>query len=316
MGPSAAVHPGNVPGPHFASRRPATSARPARRLASFPWLGLCLGSGAVGAVLVYAAQQHESPVAYLTIPAARPAVVSAAPPLWTPIARPLPIYGMEAPGLKGLPFAFSARRAAEGVREDTLTFGAFDQDGGPHLRMLLHRAADPQREPPSLFLDLARRASDTAGLAVIRSTPAEGLATKFGAMETSEATLSDALERTCLGFRFAHREVGFRLLGWLCPAKGQALDRQELACTLDRLSLLESGNDEALKTLFAQADRQRIDGCTPAPISRVEPRKNGRSASRPSRRAGTALTGRRKDSAARLQQPARRAGNAASNSRG
>jgi hypothetical protein len=246
----------------------------------------------------------------------------APPPIWTPVPRPLPIYGLDAPQLKPLPFAFSARRDAAGAREDTLAFGAFDHDTAPHLRIVLQRSPDPEGLEPSLFLDLARRSS-TAGLAIMRSTPAEALATKFGLMEACEVTLFDASARACLAFRFAHTDVGFRLAGWLCPAKGQANDRHELACTLDQLSLVEAGNDETLKILFARADRQRIDGCPPVPgVVGAEPRKQGRPKGRaPPRQAGPAraqasATAAQKGSASRPRGTARGAGSASPDNRG
>ena len=224
---------------------------------------------------------------------------------------------MDAPQLKALPIALSARRNAAGAREDTLTFGWFDQDTEAHLRVVVHRSTQPEPHDISLFLDLARRASGAAGLAVTRSTPPEGLATKFGLMETSEVTLSDSAERACLAFRFAHGEIGFRLVGWHCPARRQAIDRKVLACTVDRLSLAEAGNDEPLKTVFAQADRQRIAECMPAPIvASPEPRRGAKS-SRQARPARTPepVTAARTGSAIPRGQ-ARGAGSASPNSRG
>ena len=326
MHPPVAAHPEDG----FAlrpDRRPRASEKMAQAgsaPAGFPWLRLSAGCGAVIAVLASFAQQQEPPAPATPSAPVQPSAASL--PVWTPVARALPIYEIDAPRLKPLPFAITARRDAAGAREDTLTFGAFDREGEPHLRIVLHRLPHPERTEPSLFLDLARRASGAA-LAVVRSTPPEGLATKFGVMEVSEATLSDNSERLCLGFRFSHHEIGFRIAGWLCPAQGQAMgqaiDRQELACTIDRLSLAEAGNDEPLKNLFAQADRQRIGGCTPAPIvDSLEPRSgegapNGRSPPRQARpRAQVPVTGGQKGSATLPRGPARGAGNASPNNRG
>jgi hypothetical protein len=233
-------------------------------------------------VVAYAAQR-QAPPAEAPVTPVQLSAPSAPTSTWMPIAGPLPVYGVDAPGVRSLPFAFTARRDAAGAREDNLSFGSFDQEGEAHLRIILERAPNLERPEGGLFLDLARRASGS-GLAVMRSTPPEGLVTKFGPVESTEITLSDAIGRTCIGFRFAHQEVGFRVAGWLCPAKGQAIDRRELVCTLDRLSLVEPGNDEALKLLFGQADRQRIGSCAPAPVvSTIAPPPRGGRGERASR---------------------------------
>jgi hypothetical protein len=290
--------------------------------AACPWLRLSLGCGAAVTVLAYIIERQDVPPEPAGV-LAPPSPASAPPPPWTPVPRPLPIYGIDAPHLKALPFAFAARRDAAGAREDTLAFGAFDRQAEPHLRVILHRSPHPEPPEPSLFLDLARRASE-AGLAVVRSTPAEGLATKFGVMEASETTLSESSEsseRACLAFRFAHQDIGFRAAGWMCPPQGQAMDRQELACTLERLSLIEAGNDETLKLLFAHADRQRIDGCSPA-LSAAEPttRTSGQvsRAHPPRSRAERAQAARaaQKGSATLPRGTARGAGSASPDSRG
>ena len=291
--------------------------------AGFRWLRLALGCSAALVVLAYSAQRQVATSAVVPAAPLQLSPTSAPSPEWTPIARPLPVYGIDAPRLKGLPFAFGARRdgAGAGGREDTLTFGTFENEASPHLRLILHRAADPEPRESSLFLDLARRASATAGLAVTRSTMPDGLVTKFGLVEISEVTLAGVAERACLAFRFAHGEVGFRMAGWHCPAGGQAQEPQELACTLDRLRLIEAGNDERLKDIFVGADRQRIAGC--AAPSRVElPAKARQSANRsPAPRAKATrprvpVTAARKGSSTLRRETARGADNAWRDNRG
>lgn len=301
----------------------AGALRPVRgRSSSIPWLRLSLGCGAVITGLAYFLQRQDPPAVDAPVPSVRPSAASAPPPIWMPIARPLPIYRLDAAQPKPLPLAFAARRNGAGAREDTLTLGSFEHEAEPHLRLILHRSLHPEPDQPSLFLDLARRASGAAGLAVTRSTPAEGLVTKFGLMETSEVTLSDVSERTCLGFRFVHPEVGLRVVGWQCPAKGQAIDRPGLACMIGHLSLAEAGNDEPLKALFAQAHRQTVGGCAPAPLaSGAEPgprqaRPGGRSPPRQAKRAPEPATAAQKGSAALRREPARRAAHGGSNPRG
>lgn len=302
--------------------RRRSAARRAGPAPGLPWLRLCLGGGAAIMVLAYTARQQDTPKTEAPNAPVQLSPASAPPPAWTPIARPLPIYGVKAPQLNGLPFALSARREADGTREDSLTFGAFEHEAAPHLRVVLQRSLVPKPNEPSFFLDLVRRASEAAGLAVTRNTLPEGLATKFGVMEAAEAVLSDTGERACLAFRFAHPDVGFRMAGWFCPAGGQPPDRQELACTMDRLTLVEAGNDEQLKNLFAQADRTRSQGCVSmTPTAGIDPPDRiNRTVGRPptqtkSVRAAIRVAVSRKRSSVR-REPARRAGTASRNNRG
>jgi hypothetical protein len=293
------------------NERPFAAGRAIPTRPGLPWRWLCLGCGALVTVVVYFAQQQTPGVE--SEPSAPAQVLAAAMspprPEWTPIARALPIYGITAPGQTSLPLAFVAQSNGTGARQDTLTFGAFEHEAERHVRVMLHRSAAPEVAEVRFFLDLARQAS-SAGLAVIRSTPSEALATKFGPVEASEVTLSEGAERACFGFRFVHQGVGFRFAGWLCPPRGQPLDRQELACTIDRLMVLNAGPDEPLRGLFAEADRRKIEGCATAPAAGgVEPRtvaSRSRRQARPSRRPESVNA--RKGSAAVRREPARGTG--------
>lgn len=302
---------------------PLPEARAKGVLQRFPWLRLSLGAGAVAMFLAYAAHMHDPRPVETPAKLVHLSPPTAPLPLWTPIARPLAIYGLDAPELKTLPFAFSARRDATGAREDDLAFGLFDQGGAPHLRMVVNRSAPSERQEPSFFLDLARRASGLAGLAIARSAPPQGLTTKFGLAEIAQVTLSDTLDRACLAFRLSRPDIALHMAGWLCPTKDQTMDRQDLACTFDRLQLIEAGNDEALRQVFLQADRQRIESCAPpaivssiqAPRQLAKPAGHGRQ--RQARQARPArVIAARKGFATPRREMRRAAGSASRDSRG
>jgi hypothetical protein len=241
-------------------RRPASDTPARRKRSSFPWLRLCLGSGAVTAALVVLARQPEPAILdYPERPVIDEAPLRAPPPLWQPIAQPAALFGLDVPDLQGLPFAYEARREGDEAREDTLTFGSAEADARPYARLVVQHSAQPEPRGSSFFVDLARRAAD-AGLAVARSAPASGLSTKFGVADVADVALSGNTERACLGFRLSHADSVFRLGGWLCGPGGQPARRQ-LACLIDGLSL--RGNDTGLRALFAQAERQRDPACAP-----------------------------------------------------
>ncbi|TXM71761.1 hypothetical protein FV226_14075 [Methylobacterium sp. WL12] len=158
-------------------------------------------------------------------------------------------------------------RAGEPVRiepprnpqEQTLASGDFSAIEETHLRLTLTRdAAEPQ---PGLFVTLARRAAEGPNLAVVRTGARGRVATKFGAVETLEATLSGDRRRICTGFvTLEARPV--RVDGWLCAPLGQPPEPRALACALDGLAL-DGRADPAIDAVFTEAEARRDPACDP-----------------------------------------------------
>jgi len=148
---------------------------------------------------------------------------------------------------------------ASGRREETLGQGAFTNIDTPYLRLVVGEAR-PGDPPRNLFVTLARRAADGPGLSVIRTGERGRLATRFGAVETLEATFSGSLDRICTGFSGSAGE-GFRFDGWLCAPLGQAPEPRAVACTLDALV--------AIAPEISGFDGPRDPACRPAPDTRT-----------------------------------------------
>ncbi len=105
---------------------------------------------------------------------------------------------------------------------------------------------------------LARRAAKGPALAVVRTGPYGRLATKFGAVETLDVTLSGRLQRTCTGF--VTRDSALRIDGWLCAPLGRPPEPRMLACTLDALRL-DDPADPASAAVFHAADTRQASRC-------------------------------------------------------
>ncbi|AWB23695.1 hypothetical protein DA075_24685 [Methylobacterium currus] len=134
--------------------------------------------------------------------------------------------------------ATGSARMQPGLREDTLTAGAFAVQEAPFLHLVAVETSEPDGEG-SLFVTLARRAAEAGGLAVVRTGERGQLATRFGALDTVDATLVDAeSRRACTAFRLNASLAALRLEGWLCAPLGQLPEPQAVACTVDRLSPL------------------------------------------------------------------------------
>jgi len=113
--------------------------------------------------------------------------------------------------------------------ETRLSEGAFETVESAHALVALSESQEEGSR--SLFVTLARRAADGPGLAVTRTGERGLVQTKFGAVETLEATLVGGIGRVCTGFAAADpRPV--RIEGWLCAPLGRPPEpRRSPACS-------------------------------------------------------------------------------------
>ncbi|ACA17590.1 conserved hypothetical protein [Methylobacterium sp. 4-46] len=181
----------------------------------------CIGAAAVIALLSILAGERRQAEAE-----AQAAAVAAAPP-WEGVAADR--YALE--GDEEVR-ATARRRPSLGLREDSLVAGAFGSIEQPFLRLTLAESPDPEA---SLFVTLARRAAEHDGLAVLRAGDRGAIESRFGPVETVEATLSGPEgRRACTAFRLL--DAGMRLDGWLCAPLGLPPEPAAVGCAIDRLT--------------------------------------------------------------------------------
>ncbi len=188
--------------------------------------GRTIGAASVIALLSVLAserRQADPPVA---------ADTAAFVPRYAASAVALPVWSEVAADRYRLGEATGSARVQAGLREDTLTAGTFGVHEAPFLRLVATEASGPDGEG-SLFVALARRAAEAGGLSVARTGERGQLATRFGTLDTVDATLADAEgKRACTAFRIG---AALRLEGWLCAPLGQLPEPQAVACTVERL---------------------------------------------------------------------------------
>lgn len=205
-------------------------------------------------------------------PAIRDVRVQAAPAAfgqdgWINVARPIAMFGLEAPEL-GKRTGYEARRSQDGVRrEDMLSFGEFGEDKPLlSLKLQVNREGDMQAAPAGLsqpFVIALVRDSAARGLSVGRSGATTPVESKFGTVETADISLSDGgIGRACIGFRHLGAAAHLSFSGWLCGGEAKPADRAQLACMLDRIDLLSAGDDPELRAVFAKAELNRRQGCS------------------------------------------------------
>jgi hypothetical protein len=182
-------------------------------------------------------------------------------PVWIDVARPLPMYGFDAPDFQKLKLDYAVKRMSDdSVRVDSLNFGAFD-DMRPFLRLAVRRGR--AEGPDTLYLAATRRAGES-GLSLMRLGKTMILPTRFGPGEFAEAEFSRngaGARAGCQAFHLTGDNQALGVSGIACGPDGASFDKRRLACLVDRIDLLGAGEDGALKTFFAEAELRRDPNC-------------------------------------------------------
>ena len=189
------------------------------------------------------------------LPSGRPA------PTWQAMRKPVELISLQAPQFGRQAAVYSARSSVSGEREDALLFET-SQPELPEARLSLRRSAYPQAQT-TMFVEMARQQAER-GMAITRAGNIGKLSTKFGDIDVADMVLADSAGRgqSCLAFR---SEGTISIAGWYCAPQAAAAERPEVACFIDRLSLLKAGEDRDLRRFFAEAEQRR----RPCPTSRT-----------------------------------------------
>jgi hypothetical protein len=184
-------------------------------------------------------------------------------PEWLQVRKPVELLALQAPQFERLVATYTQRRTARNDREDAISWQAA-ATGGAEARIALLRDSGAGR-PPSLFVDMTRIQAER-GIAVTRTGAPGALLTKFGPLEAADMTFSDASgeAQACIAFRSPGETDGPVIAGWYCAGQGAAVERPEVVCFIDRLTLLKGGDDLALRRMFTEAEQRR----RPCPTAR------------------------------------------------
>lgn len=198
--------------------------------------------------------------------AGEPFRVQLAPPArdaWIPVRKPFPVYHVEAAEIEQAELVHRVATRDRQTRQDSFLWTNSQPKPNslqrPAIHLIIERYENGLPTTRPLFPDLARRAAEI-GVSIERLQAAQEVMTKFGSMEVAEAHLaSDSSRMACLAFR-RNDTSGLVLAGWYCGTKERPADRVSFVCFIDRIDLVGAGQDQPLRRLFAQAERQR-KGC-------------------------------------------------------
>lgn len=233
---------------HMAAMRdrvPARSSLPASTLLAYGSVAIMAGmlfSGMIGPGREGASEQAE-------------AQTSISP--WTEITRMHGAFALEAPQLEGLEQKYVVRRHKEGGgRKDYLTFGdAFET--GAFIRVALYRPGGEAALEHDALEAVTAVASESAIDAELIETGNQ-LRTKFGPLAVIEMNVKGGNgPRNCLAVASAWTQAHLGLVAWWCNSGPELVAHGQLACVLDRLSLMSAGGDNRLADFFAKAELKR-----------------------------------------------------------
>jgi hypothetical protein len=198
----------------------------------------------------------ELPLKGLRDPAAKSA--------WSVASRSYPAFAVSQFDLSGKTEAYAILRHPGGGRKDVLRWAAPGEKPIAEIEIYRPGRELSQTGPP--IAEIAGR-MDPDGM---RELQAAGVIdSKFGAVTLLGLSGRGGEARPCLGFIKGFDHPSLRISGWSCQGDTLPVRRAAIGCTLDRLILLNAGNDPKLAELFARAELKR-GNCVPVPVTSAD----------------------------------------------
>ena len=170
-------------------------------------------------------------------------------PGWTEATRSHPAFAVSRVDSVETTVSYTILRHPEGGRRDVIRWA--DDGTRPVAELEIYRPGGEFDPVASLRAYVA----DRMGLDATASLEEAGLIqSKFGPVAL--VRLSGG-SRSCLGYLMRAEEPALLISGWSCQGDTLSAHRAAVGCTLNRLTLLASGNEPKLAELFAHAELKR-----------------------------------------------------------
>jgi hypothetical protein len=205
-----------------------------------------------------------------------PAVSSVTPaadprPAWIELARAAGAFAVAMPGLDPAPSYLVRRHRDGGGRKDILTFGA-PGEKNPYVRIEAYRPGGEGEAATDPLDAVASLAAESRIDAELAETPM-ALKTKFGQLPVIDMNITGKYPRACIAVAGGWDDPRFGLVVWWCNPGPELVAHGQLACLLDRLTLMGAGGDDRLATFFAKAELKRNFCGAPGAIVTATPRR-------------------------------------------
>ena len=181
-----------------------------------------------------------------------------AKPGWSVADRSHPAFAVSRLDSSEKTVSYTILRHPEGGRRDVLRW-AGDADR-PVAELEIYRQGAEFDVTRPAAADLAAQ----MGLGAAAPLEQAGLIdTKFGPVALFRPVGASAGAQACLGYLKRSEEPALQISGFSCQGDSLPARRAMIACMLNRLTLLASGNEPKLAEMFAHAELKRR-GCDPA----------------------------------------------------
>ncbi|SFN55950.1 hypothetical protein SAMN05216573_115103 [Bradyrhizobium sp. Rc3b] len=176
-------------------------------------------------------------------------------PGWSTADRSHPAFALSRIDSSEKTASYTILRHPEGGRKDVMRWAsAADQ---PVAELEIYREGGEFDVTRPVAMDLAVQ----MGLGAATPLEQAGLIeTKFGPVALFRPIGTDKGTPACLGYLKRNEEPALQISGFSCQGDTLPARRAAIACTLNRLTLLTSGNEPKLAELFAHAELKRR-GC-------------------------------------------------------
>jgi hypothetical protein len=190
---------------------------------------------------------------------------AAEPPVkasWSEARRSYPAFAVSPLDPSEKTDTYIILRHPEGGRKDILRWA--DKDGKPIAELEIYRPGGEFDPNVPAAADLAAR---IPVLGASELEPAGVVDSKFGMVTLLRRAGDSEAARSCLGFIRRFEAPDLQISGWWCRGSGLPVQRAAIACTLNRLIQLTSGNEPKLAEMFAHAELRRGScGAATAPV--------------------------------------------------
>jgi hypothetical protein len=194
-------------------------------------------------------------------------------PAWIDVPRAAGAFAVEMQGLDPAQSSYLVRRHRDGGgRKDLMTFGAAGEKN-TYVRIELYRSGTEGEAIADPLDAVAALAGDSKINAELSETPST-LKTKFGELSVIDMNVATADGgHACVAVAGAWDDPRFGLVAWWCNAGPEMVPHGQLACLVDRLTLMSAGGDERLASFFAKAELKRNFCGEAGPIVAATPKR-------------------------------------------
>ncbi|HEX9214872.1 MAG TPA: hypothetical protein VF901_30530 [Bradyrhizobium sp.] len=183
-------------------------------------------------------------------------------PSWSVADRSHPAFAVSRLDSSDKTVAYTILRHPEGGRRDVMRWTG-DADK-PLAELEIYREGGEFDVARPATADLAVNLAVQMGLDPAAPLEQAGLIdTKFGPVVLFRPSAAVKGTQACLGYLKRNEEPALQISGFSCQGDTLPAQRAAIACTLNRLTLLTSGNEPKLAELFAHAELKRRS-CDPA----------------------------------------------------